>query len=173
MMHRLTDRLTISGALAADDLPRLAAQGFRSIVDLRSDGEPRPRGLAPWDEAKLAREAGLAYQQISVEPQLLGDALAHTVRNAVEGSPGPVLLHCTTGRRAGTFGLALLACDEDLSVEDCLARGGAMGLDFADMPRLTTFLRQHVERHGRHYRPAHDDARGVAPAPLPDHGGTR
>jgi protein tyrosine phosphatase (PTP) superfamily phosphohydrolase (DUF442 family) len=114
--------------------------------------------LAPWDEAKLAREAGLAYQQISVEPQLLGDALAHAVRNAVEGSPGPVLLHCTTGRRAGTFGLVLLACDQDLRVEDCLARGGAMGLDFAGMPRLTTFLREFVERHGKHYRPERNGA---------------
>jgi uncharacterized protein (TIGR01244 family) len=150
-MQRLTDRLTISGGLEADDLPRLAAQGFRSIVDLRSDGEPRPRGLAPWDEAKLAREAGLSYRQISVEPQLLGDGLAHAVRDAVASSPDPVLLHCTTGRRAGTFGLILLACDEDLSVEDCLARGATMGLDFTGMPRLTAFLRRFVERHGRHY----------------------
>ena len=156
MLHRLTDRLTVSDALAADDLPRLAAQGFRGIVDLRSHGEPRPQGLAPWDEAKLAREAGLTYQQISVEPQLLGDALAHAVRNAVEASGAPVLLHCTTGRRAGTFGLVLLACDQDLTVEDCLARGAAMGLDFAGMPRLTTFLRQFVERHGKHYRTGRD-----------------
>lgn len=154
MMHKLTDRLTIGGAPAGEDeLRRLAAAGYRSIVDLRSDGEPRPQGLAPWDEAKLARGAGLAYRQIAVEPQLLGEALAHAVRSAVEGCAAPVLLHCTTGRRAGTFGLVLLACEEDLSVEDCLARGAAMGLDWSGMPRLTVFLRQFVERHGRHYRP--------------------
>jgi uncharacterized protein (TIGR01244 family) len=161
MMHKLTDRLTIGGAPAGeDDLRRLGAAGYRSIVDLRSDGEPRPQGLAPWDEATLARRAGLAYRQIAVEPQLLGDALAHAVRRAVQASTPPVLLHCTTGRRAGTFGLVLLACEEDLTVEECLARGGAMGLDWSGMPRLTVFLRQFVERNGRHYHPEGDRAAG-------------
>ena len=154
MIHKLTDQLTIGSAPAGeDDLRRLRATGYRSIVDLRSDGEPRPQGLAPWDEATFARGIGLAYRQIAIEPQLLGDSLAHAVRSAVESSPAPVFLHCTTGRRAGTFGLILLACQEDLSVEDCLERGSAMDLEWPGMPRLTVFLRQYVERHGRHYRP--------------------
>jgi uncharacterized protein (TIGR01244 family) len=153
MMHKLTDRLTVGSAPAdEDDLRRLRAADYRSIVDLRSDGEPRPQGLAPWDEATLARRAGLAYRQVAVEPQLLGDALAHAVRSAVEASPAPVFLHCTSGRRAGTFGLVLVACEEDLSVDDCLARGSAMGLEWPGMPRLTVFMRKFVERHGRHYR---------------------
>jgi hypothetical protein len=104
-----------------------------------------------------------------VEPQLLGDALGHAVRNAVGNSAGPVLLHCTTGRRAGTFGLILLACDEDLSVADCLSRGEVMKLDFAGMPRLTTFLRQFVERHGRHYRPERDGTQRPDPSGRASH----
>ena len=154
MKHWMNDRLAVGDAPDADEMARLAAEGFRSIIDLRSDGEPHPRGLPCWDEAKAARELGLRYRQIVVEPQMLGDALAHSVRDAVANAPSPVLLHCTTGRRAGTFGLVLLATEEDLDVESCLARGRAMGLDWDGMPRLTKFLRHFVERHGRHYRPA-------------------
>jgi uncharacterized protein (TIGR01244 family) len=157
-LERLTDRFAASGALMADDIGRLKAMGFRGVIDLRSDGEPRPQGMPPWEEATLVQEAGLWYRQIPVEPQRLSDALGRTVRRIAGGAPGPVLLHCTTGRRAGTFGLLLLACDEDLSVDECLARGRAMGLDFDGMPRLTAFLRRFVERYGRRYRPACESA---------------
>jgi uncharacterized protein (TIGR01244 family) len=150
--HRLTDRITVSAALLEEDLRHLAAQGFRSIVDLRTDGEPRPRGLAPWEESPLAAREGLGYRQIPVEPHALDDALGHAVRQALREANAPVLLHCTTGRRAGTFGLIALACDEPLTVEDCLARGRAMGLDLDGMPRLTAFLRSYVTRHGKHYQ---------------------
>jgi uncharacterized protein (TIGR01244 family) len=147
-LHRLTDRIAVSGALTEDDLRGLLALGYRTVVDLRSDGEPRPQGIAPWDEASLAREAGLVYHQVPVEPQLLSDALGLAVHRIVSGAPGPVLLHCTTGRRAGTFALALLARTDGLDIEACLARGRAIGLDFEGMPRLTAFLRGFVARHG-------------------------
>jgi uncharacterized protein (TIGR01244 family) len=148
-IHRLSDRLAVSGALTEDELRDLPALGYRSVLDLRSDGEPRPQGMAPWDEATLARRIGLAHRQIPVEPQLLHDTLGHAVRHAVAVLPAPVLLHCTTGRRAGTFGLALLACDEGLDVAACLERGRKMGLDFEGMPRLTAFLREFVGRYAQ------------------------
>lgn len=163
-IHRLNDRLAVSGALTEDELRGLPALGYRSVVDLRSDGEPRPQGVAPWDEAVLARRLGLAHRQIPVEPQLLHDALGHTVRHAVAALPAPVLLHCTTGRRAGIFGLALLACDEGLDVDACLARGRDMDLDFEGMPRLTAFLRDYVGRHGHARRATPGDGERSAPS---------
>jgi uncharacterized protein (TIGR01244 family) len=157
VVHRVSDRISVSGALTDDDVRRLVMDGFHGIVDLRSDGEPRPQGIAPWDEARLAKEVGLTYRQITVEPQMLGDGLARAVLQAIRSSPSPVLVHCTTGRRAGTFALLQLASEQDLSVDDCLACGRAMGLDFDGMPRLAKFLREFVEGHGKHYRPADDE----------------
>jgi hypothetical protein len=52
------------------------------------------------------------------------------------------------------FGLLILAYECPLTVEACLEHGRAIGLDFEGMPRLTTFLRHYVERHGRWYRDA-------------------
>jgi hypothetical protein len=63
-----------------------------------------------------------------------------------------VVLHCTTGRRARVFGLLVLAYERSLTAEECLEVGRARGLDFDGMPRLTSFLRHYVERHGRYYR---------------------
>lgn len=146
IVHRLTDRFAVSDAPTEDELRALALQGFRSIVDLRADGEPHPRGVAPWKEARLAAEVGLAYRQIPVEPPRLGARLGDLVRQAVREATPPVLLHCTTGRRAGICGLLVVACDERLTVSSCLERGRAIGLDFDGMPRLSVFLRQYVER---------------------------
>ena len=146
ILHRLTERLTVSDAPTEGDLRQLVALGFRSIVDLRADGEPRPRGIAPWDEARLAAECGLTYHQIPVEPPRLGNHLGDLVRRVIRDARPPVLLHCTTGRRAGVFGLVVLACDERLPLEAYLDRERALGLDFEGMPRLSAFLERYVER---------------------------
>jgi uncharacterized protein (TIGR01244 family) len=151
-LHWLTDRLAVSGALGPDDLNGLRARGIRTVIDLRSDGEPRPQGVAPWEEATALRGEAIHYRQIAVEPQLLSDALAHAVLRAVDDGPVPVLLHCTSGRRAGTFGLLALARDEGLAFDDCRRRGREVGLDFDDMPRLTAFLERWIQTHGTRRR---------------------
>jgi uncharacterized protein (TIGR01244 family) len=144
ILHRLTDRLAVSDAPSEEDLRELVARGVRSIVDLRADGEPRPRGVAPWEEARLATGLGLAYRQIPVEPPRLGEYLGDLVRRAVREATPPVLLHCTTGRRAGVFGLIVLACDERLPAEQYLACERNLGLNFEGMPRLSAFLKTYV-----------------------------
>jgi uncharacterized protein (TIGR01244 family) len=145
-VHRLSDRLAVSDAPSEDDLRTAAREGFRTIIDLRADGEPHPRGLAPWKEARLATEIGLAYRQVPVEPPRLSNRLGDLLRRTVREATGPVLLHCTTGRRSGIFGLLVVACDERLTVASCLERGAAIGLVFDGMPRLSAFLKQYVER---------------------------
>lgn len=146
ILHPLNDRLFVSDAPTESDLRQLAARGFHSIVDLRADGEPRPRGIAPWDEARLAAEIGLSYHQVPVEPPRLGHHLGDLVRRVIREATPPVLLHCTTGRRAGIFGLIVLACDERLPVDAYLDRERALGLDYEGMPRLSAFLKHYVER---------------------------
>ena len=146
ILHRLTERLSVADAPTEDELRGLRARGFRSIVDLRADGEPRPRGVAPWEEARLAATNGLAYHQVPVEPPRLGDHLGDLVRRTVREAAAPVLLHCTTGRRAGVFGLIVLACDERLPPEEYRRRAQAVGLNFEGMPRLSAFLESYVGR---------------------------
>jgi uncharacterized protein (TIGR01244 family) len=146
ILHKLTERLSVADAPTEDELHKLTARGFRSIVDLRADGEPRPRGVAPWEEARLAAASGLAYHQIPVEPPRLGDHLGDLVRRTIREAAAPVLLHCTTGRRAGVFGLIVLACDEGLSPAELRSRARALGLNFEGMPRLSAFLESYVSR---------------------------
>ena len=145
-IHRLTDHIAVSDAPSEDELRAAARQGFRTILDLRADGEPHPRGIAPWKEARLATGMGLHYRQMPVEPPRLTNRLGDSIRQAVRDATPSVLLHCTTGRRSGVFGLLVVACDERLTVASCLERGAAIGLDFESMPRLTAFLKRYVER---------------------------
>jgi len=154
ILHRLTDRLAVSDAPTEDELRGLAAGGFRSIVDLRADGEPRPRGIAPWEEARIAAALGFGYHQVPVEPPRLGDHLGDLVRRTIREAEPPVLLHCTTGRRAGVFGLIVLACDERLPSDAYRSHERALGLDFEGMPRLSAFLEDYVGRRATGTHPS-------------------
>ena len=56
MKHWVNDRLAVADAPDADTLTRLAADGFHTIVDLRSDGEPLDdvddQDVAPMDRPR-------------------------------------------------------------------------------------------------------------------------
>ena len=41
-VHRLTDRIAVSDAPSEDELRTAAREGYRTIIDLRADGEPHP-----------------------------------------------------------------------------------------------------------------------------------
>lgn len=148
-LHEIDGRTLVGDAVTAEDVPPLVAAGVRTVVDLRAHGEPRPSGLAPWEESELVRRAGMTYCHVPVEPPLLHDDLGHAIRGLVSSARPRILLHCSSGRRAGVFGLLALACSQRLTVEDCLRRGRAIGLDFGGMPRLTAFLRAYVDRYAR------------------------
>lgn len=47
MFQRISDQLAIAGAMTETDLAHLIAQGYRTIIDLRSDDEPVAAGLRP------------------------------------------------------------------------------------------------------------------------------
>ncbi len=117
--------LTTGGTPSADALNRAGSMGFRTVVSLLIDGEA---GLAEEEAAVAAR--GMRFVRIPVagsrglteeNARRLGEVLR-------DPEAKPVLLHCSSGNRAG----ALLALEafyvEGASVEDALDLGREAGL---------------------------------------------
>ena len=121
--------LYAGGQPTAAQLRGLAAQGVRTVIDLRQPDEDRG-----FDEIREAEALGLRYVRIPVAgAEGLDAANVRAVHQALQQSQGPVLLHCASGNRAGAL-LALLQAREGASVEDALTFGRAAGMTSLEAP---------------------------------------
>jgi uncharacterized protein (TIGR01244 family) len=130
----LTDTLSVAAQIEAEDLRALAAQGFRSIVNNRPDGEA-PQQPPSAALAALAADLGLAYRHLPVISGQLHDADADAFARLLADLPAPVLAFCRTGTRSTM--LWALGAVRHRPVDDVLRATAAAGYDFEALrPRL-------------------------------------
>lgn len=100
--------LHTGGQPTPEQLDALAAQGVRTVIDLRPGSEDHG-----YDEARAAEQRKLRYVQLPIAgPQDLTPANAAALKRLLDDSDGGVLLHCASGNRAGAL-LALMAAQEE------------------------------------------------------------
>lgn len=105
---------------AAGDWPAIAARGVTTVIDLRMPGELQGR-----DEAAEVRAAGMAYRRIPVDGLAgINADNAQALAQALAGTQGPVLVHCSSGNRAGGL-LAIAQAQAGMPVEQALDFGRA------------------------------------------------
>jgi uncharacterized protein (TIGR01244 family) len=120
---RVRPDLAVAGQPTAEALAKLSGLGFRTVVNLRAEGEP---GVA---EAKAAAEAaGLRYVHVPVTPATLKPEDVDAVARALAApDAGAVLLHCGSANRAGGL-VALLGMKDGQDLDAALAAGRKAGL---------------------------------------------
>ncbi len=90
------DGLFVSGQPAEGQLEALAESGFTTIINLRTDGE-----FDDFNEAEVVAKLGMSYVHIPLKNiRAIEQDDAAALHDAIAGSEGPVLLHCTVGWRA-------------------------------------------------------------------------
>lgn len=130
-----------AGQPRAEHFRRLADAGYRTVIDLRAAAEPRG-----FDEAAAAREAGLAYHNIPVTPQALGDAEFDRFRALLEDpATRPVVVHCASSNRVGALLIPYLLLDEGRTPDDALAIAKQAGLR---SPELAQIALRYAKAHG-------------------------
>ena len=141
---RVDDRFTIETTPpTAERIGELAREGFRSVVNLRTPGEQN-EVLSPSAEGEVARRHGLQYVSIPVSPQDMNESTADRFDREVAHLPGPVAVHCASGKRAGLFTLMHVARTEGLSGDEAVAKAEAMGYEFAT-PEAKAFFTRTVD----------------------------
>jgi uncharacterized protein (TIGR01244 family) len=114
--------LAVGGKPSADALRQLKAEGFKTVVDLRTEGE----GIA--EEKAVVEEQGLRYVSVPLTAATLklDDVLA--VKRVIDDeSAGPVLLHCASSNRVGAV-IAVIAARSGKPLDQALDEGRAAGL---------------------------------------------
>ena len=118
--------LYASGQPSPDDLARLAAEGVRTVINLRAPSEP-----VAFDEALETERLGLRYERIPIAgaDDVTTDNVARFSRVLERArADGSVLIHCASGNRVG----ALVALDHGITRhglrDDALVLGRAAGM---------------------------------------------
>ncbi|EED37656.1 MULTISPECIES: fused DSP-PTPase phosphatase/NAD kinase-like protein [Stenotrophomonas] len=123
-LNEVRPGLYAGGQPSGTQLRALAAQGVRTVIDLRQPDEDRG-----FDEAGVAESLGLRYVRIPVAgADGLDAANLRAVHQALQQSAGPVLLHCASGNRAGAVLGLVTAHYEHASPEQALQLGQRAGL---------------------------------------------
>ncbi len=108
--------VTTAGQPDAAALSIFAEQGYRTVIDIRT--EPEDRGI---DEAKVIGDLGMEYIVFPIgKPEAINFDNARELGRLIEEADGPVLVHCASANRVGAlFALrkSLDGADDEMALE--------------------------------------------------------
>ncbi len=144
-LKKINDQVTVGGQPTAGDIEQLKADGFRTIVNLRTAGED-DQPMSPDEERQAVEKAGMKYLHLPVSSATAGPETVDQFCEQLPKFEGPVLVHCHAGMRAGAFTMMATAVDEGWSGDDTLEKAKAMGFA-CEAPQLKQFVRSYVDGH--------------------------
>jgi uncharacterized protein (TIGR01244 family) len=116
--------ILFGGQPTAEQLEKLAAADYKTVIDLRLPDEDRG-----YDEPAVAKAAGLEYLSIPVKSDELDKtATLDKFIEVFSDVEKPVLVHCGVGSRVATVYYAWLVAKEGMSRDEALARAKKHGL---------------------------------------------
>lgn len=128
--NKVTDDISVAPQITVEDVPAIAAAGFKSIICNRPDGESS--GQPRCEDVKAAAEAhGLTF---SFQPVLSGRMSIEDVqafKSLYQSAPKPILAYCRSGTRC-TF-LWAFSQAGNMATGDIIAAAGAAGYDLSGM----------------------------------------
>ena len=91
--------ISITRQITPEQIPQIAAKGFKTIINNRPDGEePNQPTSAEIEDA--AKKAGLAYKEVSFAGNELNQNHVEEFADFFNQAEQPVLIFCRTGNRS-------------------------------------------------------------------------
>lgn len=125
---QLSDSFTVSPQILPSDVPRLAAMGFKSIINNRPDSEESNQPQSA-EVAQAAQEHGLNYFSLPVISGNISADQSNAFAEIFAHAPKPIFAFCRTGTRCSA--LWLMSSNECDSFEQRLAKTKEMGFDLS------------------------------------------
>lgn len=132
---KISNDLSAAGQLTPEELQQAAAEGFQSVINLRSPDEP---GFLS-DEEQQAQKAGLEYANIPLKSTEPNQELTKAALQEIADLPKPILIHCAAGARASGIALIAHAIQAGLTYEQIQQKAADLGINL-EQPHLKQFL---------------------------------
>ena len=98
--HTLAPGFAVAAQLSAQQMADVAAQGFKTVVNNRPDGEGGPDQPLSQAVAAAAQANDLFYVYLPVVGGAITPAQAQALRDLLQTAPQPVLAFCRSGARS-------------------------------------------------------------------------
>ncbi|MDQ3658752.1 MAG: protein tyrosine phosphatase family protein [Actinomycetota bacterium] len=123
--------IATAGQPEREHFERLAAVGYRTVIDLREPGEDR--GL---NEPDTVRRSGMEYVNVPVNHADVDGETFERFREVMAAQERrPILVHCSSANRVGALLIPYLVLDEGKSVEEALDAASRVGLRSDELKR--------------------------------------
>lgn len=121
---RVDATVACGGATEPSAIAALAAEGFKTVINLRLATEPGVK-----DEAAVVEQAGLAYVHIPMDPQVPEAATAERFLEVIaDPALQPVYIHCASANRVGAVWAIKRVVVDGWSRERAIEEGEAIGM---------------------------------------------
>lgn len=131
--HHLAQGIDLSAQLSPASMGTMKALGYKTVIDLRPDGEASDEPSAAVMES-ASHTAGLAFHYVPVPHGDIPQASVDALRAALAQHHGPVIVYCRSGKRAArTWALAEAGRPDGLSTEQIISAVQAAGQDAHDL----------------------------------------
>ena len=95
-----SDQFGTIGQIDASHLAEIAAQGYKSVINNRPDGEGGPDQPTNASIQAEAEKLGLNYAYLPVVPSAINVDQVREMAHLLRTMPGPVLAFCRSGARS-------------------------------------------------------------------------
>lgn len=138
-IHQLEADIAAAPQLVETDFAEVATRGFRSVVNIRPDGEA-PDQLPSVRAKHAAERHGLAFHHLPVmSVNVTDDDVVDRFARLMDDLPGPILFYCGSATRCTT--LWTQAAAPRLGIDRALSVARQAGHDLE-------FLRETIEERG-------------------------
>lgn len=124
IVRKINNELAIAGQITLEQLPQIAREGFKSVLNLRS---PDENGFLS-SEQQQVETLGLSYVNIPVKFETMNDEIITSVFNAINQLPKPVLVHCDSAMRSAAIVLMYFAVRQGATLKQAFQQAEQLGL---------------------------------------------
>lgn len=97
--HTLIEGVGVRSQIGTADIARLRDLGYRTIVDLRPDGEVAGQPSSQ-EVGTAARDGGMSFAYVPTPHGTIPDAVVADLSRVLATAERPVMLYCRSGKRA-------------------------------------------------------------------------
>lgn len=95
----MAHQVSFAAQITPEQMKEVAAQGFKTIINNRPDGEEAGQPTSSEIEA-AAKEAGVVYKEISFAGNALTQPIVEEFADFFNEAEQPILMFCRTGNRS-------------------------------------------------------------------------
>ncbi|MEK6301356.1 MAG: protein tyrosine phosphatase family protein [Acidobacteriota bacterium] len=139
----LDERVATGGQPTEGAYAKLAANGYRAVLNLRTSQE----GVDLEREKQLVEKAGMRYINIPVAGSAAKPEQADEfIKAAKEKANQPMLIHCGSANRVGAFWMIYRVVEQGWPEDKALEEATQIGLR---SPELKRFAQEYITAHSR------------------------